>query len=229
VAGSSLLWWGRRTPEIRIAAIWMLLPLLPHLNTRVFTSEEIVHDRYLYLSMVGVGLLLSVVAQKAAERLRLSSIGRLSIASVILIVLCAATISQNAQWQNESTLWRYAAAHAPNSRVSRMALGILAESRKDYENAVEEYGAALRINPDILDALNNQAFAYAHLGRWNEATANFERIVELMPNKAGAHMNLSVAYSMQKRLADAEREKQKAIELGLPKPPDMPQPGAPVK
>lgn len=229
VAGGSLLLWGKRTPAVRIAAIWMLLPLLPHLNTRVFTSEEIIHDRYLYLSMVGVGLLLSVAAQNGAERLRLSNIGRMSIASVLLIVLCAATISQNAQWQNESTLWRFATAHAPNARVSRMALGVLAESRKDYENAVEEYEAALRINPDILDALNNQAFSYAHLGRWNEATANFERIVELMPNKAGAHMNLSVAYGMQQRFADAEREKQKAIELGLPKPLEMAQPVGPVK
>lgn len=229
VAGGSLLLWGKRTPEIRIAAIWMLLPLLPHLNTRVFTSEELVHDRYLYLSMVGVGLLLSVAAQKGAERLRLSNFGRLSIASVIFIVLCAGTISQNAQWQNESTLWRYAAAHAPNTRVGRMALGILAESNKDYEGAVEEYAAALRINPDILDALNNQAFAYAHLGRWDEAITNFERIVELMPNKAGAHMNLSVAYSMKQRSADAEREKQKAIELGLPKSLEMAQPASPMK
>jgi protein O-mannosyl-transferase len=214
-AGSLLLWWGRRVREIRIAAAWILLPLLPHLNTRVFVSEEILHDRYLYLSMIGVALLLSLAAQKAAERLRLSDYSQLSIASAILIVLCAGTLSQNAQWQNESTLWRYAAAQAPNSRVGHLALGALAEARQDYDSALAEYNAALRINPNIIDALNNQAFVYARLERWSEATANFERIVELTPDKAVAHLNLSVAYEMQKRFPEAAREKQRASELGL--------------
>jgi tetratricopeptide (TPR) repeat protein len=225
VVSGLLMWWGKNAPEIRIAVVWMLLPLLPHLNTRVFPSEEILHDRYLYLSMIGVALLLSVAAYKSAERLQLSNLSRLSIASAVIIVLCAATMSQNVQWQNENTLWKYASAHAPNSRVGRMALGALAESRQDYASALEEYTAALRINPNIIDALNNQAFVYAHLGRWDEATANFERIVELTPNKAVAHLNLSVAYEMQQRLDEAAREKQKAIELGLPKALEVRQPG----
>jgi tetratricopeptide (TPR) repeat protein len=93
---------------------------------------------------------------------------------------------------------------------------MLAESRQDYDRALDEYAAALRINPDIIDALNNQAFVYAHLGRWGEATANFKRIIELTPNKAVAHLNLSVAYSAQQRFVEAAREKQIAIELGLP-------------
>lgn len=215
MAGSLLMWWARREREIRIAVVWIFLPLLPHLNTRVFASEEILHDRYLYLSMIGIALLLSLGAQKAAERLRLSEYSQLSIASAVLIVLCAGTLAQNAQWQNESTLWRYAAANAPNSRVGHLALGALAEARQDYDGALAEYTAALQINPNIIDALNNQAFVYARLGRWNEATANFERIVELTPDKAVAHLNLSVAYEMQKRFTEAAREKQRASELGM--------------
>lgn len=216
VGGGLMTWWSRRVPEVRIALAWTLIPLLPHLNTRVFFSEEIVHDRYLYLSEVGVALLMSVGLRRGAGQLRLPGPVRLGVASVTLAALCAATAAQNMQWQNEEVLWAHAAAHAPHSRVPHLALGMLAESRQDYDRALDEYAAALRINPDIIDALNNQAFVYAHLGRWGEATANFKRIIELTPDKAVAHFNLSVAYGAQQRFVEAAREKQIAIELGLP-------------
>ena len=217
MAGALLVWGCKRVPELRIAAVWMVIPLLPHLNTRVFASEEIVHDRYLYLSMVGVAFLLAVAAYKSADRLRLSSFGRLSFAAVILAALCISTITQNTQWQNEGILWLHAAAHAPHSRIPHLALGVLAESRQDYDCALAEYTAALNVNPDTLDALNNQAFVYAKLGWWDKAMANFEKIVGLTPNKAIAHLNLSVAYGAQQRAAEAAVEKQKAVDLDLQK------------
>ena len=78
---------------------------------------------------------------------------------------------------------------------------------------MREYEAALKLNPDIIDALNNSAFVYARSGHWPEATRNFERIVSLTPDKASAHFNLSFAYSVQKRYAEAVSEQRRAIEL----------------
>ncbi len=105
------------------------------------------------------------------------------------------------------------AAHAPNSRIAHIGLGLLAESKQDPASALREYEAALKINPDIIDALNNSAFVYARGGDWSEATKNFERIVSLTPDKAPAHFNLSFAYSVQKRYAEALSEQRIAIEL----------------
>jgi tetratricopeptide (TPR) repeat protein len=203
-------------PEVKAALIWMVIPLLPHLNTRVFVSEDIIHDRYLYISLLGFGLLVAALIIRAAKSRRLPFAGFsiVYLPAVVLTILLGSTILQNKQWHDEETLWAKSVAQAPNSRVVHISLGILAEARQDYKGALQEYERALEINPDVIDALNNAAFIYArHMGQWPQATRNFERIVSLTPDKAGAHFNLSFAYAVQKRYADAEREQRAAIEL----------------
>ncbi len=213
--GISLWYCWRKIPESKAGIIWIVLPLLPHLSTRSFPSEEIIHDRYLYLSMFGVGLL----AATLIGRIRLPSSLRppdraLTTAAVgLVLALGVVTAVQNRAWQNEDELWNHSARSAPNSRIVRIALGLMAERRQDFEGALQEYNRALAINPDIIDALNNSALLYARLGRWGEATPRFERIVSLTPNKDMAHFNLSFAYAVEKRLEAAAHELRTAIEL----------------
>ncbi|MGA9770859.1 MAG: tetratricopeptide repeat protein [Blastocatellia bacterium] len=206
---------SQRVPAVRLAVIWMVLPLLPHLNTRAFVSDEIIHDRYLYLSILGAGLLLAVSTIQATKslRLRLSVKYATGAAVIILLVLSLLTGLQNKRYKTAEALWLDIAAHAPDSRIAHIGLGLLAESKQDPAGALREYEAALKLNPDIIDALNNSAFVYARGGSWPEATRNFERIALLTPDKAGAHFNLSFAYSVQKRYAEALSEQRIAIEL----------------
>lgn len=213
VAASLLVYASRRRRELCFASFWMIVPLLPHLNSNVFPGEEILHDRYLYLPMVGIALLLAMVMLKATSFLQLSGKGLATISLLTLIALGLSTAAENMQWRNDGVLWTHAAAYAPNSRIVHITLGHLAESRGDYDVALEEYDAARRVNPDTIDALNNAAFVLARQGRWPEATMNFERIVSLTPNKAVAHFNLSIAYGAQQRFGEAERERRAAASL----------------
>jgi Tfp pilus assembly protein PilF len=215
LAIAALAYFWRSIPELRVAAIWIIFPLLPHLYTRGFLSEEIMHDRYLYQSVFGFGILAAILMVKAgkSQRLHLSS-SRVAIVSLLIILaLGMQTVVQNMYWQNDQMLWNGAARHAPNSRIVHIALGMLAEKSGHLQEAFREYDTALRINPDTIDALNNEAFVYARMGDWNKAAQNFERIVALTPDKAVAHFNLSFAYAVQKNYTDATKEQRKAIEL----------------
>jgi tetratricopeptide (TPR) repeat protein len=214
-ASIGLFRFSRRVPAVKVAVIWVVLPLLPHLSTRAFVSDEIIHDRYLYLSILGAGLLLAISIAQAVKssRLRLPAKSLVIAASVALLGLSLVTSLQNSRFQNAEALWQDAAARAPDSRVVHISLGILAESKQDPAGALREYEAALKLNPDIIDALNNAAFVYAHSGHWPEAAQKFERIVSLTPDKAIAHFNLSFAYSVQKRYSEALSEQRIAIEL----------------
>lgn len=206
----------RRMPEVKAALIWMVIPLLPHLNTRVFVSEEIIHDRYLYMSLAGFGLLVATFIIRAVRSGRLPFAGyrMVYLPAVVLLILLGGTVLQNKQWHDEEALWSGSADYAPNSRTVHLSLGILAEARGDYLGALHQYESVLETNPDVIDALNNAAFIYArHLGQWPQATRNFEHIVSLTPDKPVAHFNLSFTYAVQKRYADAEREQRAALEL----------------
>lgn len=208
-----LVYLSRRIPELNLAVIWIVVPLLPHLNTRAFVSDEIIHDRYLYLSLVGVGLIVSTLIFKAVRSINASMSALLAAATTVLALLSFATIAQNRVWRSDGDLWRNAARHAPNSRIVRLAVGTLAEQKQDFDGALREYESVLAIHPDVIDGLNHAAFVYARQRRWTEATRNFERIVAITPRKAIAHFNLSFVYAVQKRYSDAAREQRLAIDL----------------
>ncbi|MEN3330725.1 MAG: protein O-mannosyl-transferase [Blastocatellia bacterium] len=203
-----------RNMTTRLGLIWFALPLLPHLNTRAFVSDEIIHDRYLYLSLLGVGILVGGLLVQGAGKLKWFSPRFAAVVAVgLLATLTLLTVMTNRRFANSETLWTHTAAHAPRARVPLIALGVSAEGRGDYATALNTYERVLAIHPDILDALNNSAFVYARQGRWDEATRRFERVIELQPGKAGGHFNLSFAYAVQRRYAEAVKEQQRAIEL----------------
>jgi protein O-mannosyl-transferase len=204
-----------KSPELRLSATWMILPLLPHLNTLGHSSEELIQDHYLYVPVMGYGLLVASVIIKLGREFWPAYGQHVLIAiSVIAITgFSIMTARHNRVWQNQELLWQGAVSSAPNSRIVHLELGRLAEEKNDPELAEREYRAVLSINPDIVDGLNNLAFVEAKEGRWDEATAGFERVVSLSPQKALAHFNLAVAYRAEKRYADAAREMQQAIDL----------------
>lgn len=210
------IWCFKRAPDTRAALIWIAVPIASHLNTRMFVSDDLVHDRYLYGPMVGVSLLIAFWLVKAAESAGRRFASRWvegAILASLPLVLAMLTLGQNARWHGEEAIWTDTAEHAPNSRMVHIALGLLAEKREDLENALAHYDRALQVHPDIVDALNNQAFVYAHQGRWAQATSNFERIATLTPSNPMSHFNLSVAYAAQRRYREEREELQKAVDL----------------
>jgi protein O-mannosyl-transferase len=209
VIATLLIYGARRWQTAAIGAVWLVIPLLPHLNTRAFVSDEIIHDRYLYGSLIGVGIVTAFVVWRVSAHPAI----RGSLAGLVLLALAALTVNQNRQWKTDESLWTRAAQTAPDSRIVHLALAGLAEKRHQPATALTEYELVLKAHPDVIDALNNSALLSGRTGRWREAAEKFERIVELTPDKAIAHFNLSFVYAVQKRYGDAAREQRTAIEL----------------
>jgi tetratricopeptide (TPR) repeat protein len=213
VVGVLLFYLSKRHREFRLAVILAAIPLAPHFNVTAFPSGELLHDRYLYLPLVGIGLMVALLIEAIALRIKLPFAPVAAVKAGLVVMLLAMTIGQNRIWASNEVLWTYAVKHAPESRVARLWLGSMAEDRQDLETAVSHYNAVLSIHPDVLDALNNSAFAYAHMKRWPEAIRNFERVVSIVPLQAISHFNLSVAYAAARRYPEEARELRAAIEL----------------
>lgn len=205
----------RKIPEASIAVIWITIPLLPHLNTRAFVSEELLHDRYLYIPLAGIGLLVALLLSRIVEsaRLRLNGAYVTKLSALVAVTLSLLTILQNMHWQDARAMWSQAAKMAPNTREVQYALGCIAEMEGDPQKALLHYDSALQIQPDMIDALNSSALVLGRARQWEEATRRFERIVELTPEKAIARFNLAFAYAAQRRYTEAIREQSKAISL----------------
>jgi tetratricopeptide (TPR) repeat protein len=79
------------------------------------------------------------------------------------------------------------------------------------EQAVKEYGEAIRAFPNLAAAHNNLGSAHFAAARFEEAAASFRRAAELDPNYGQAHFNLALAHLKLGR----EREADAALQAAL--------------
>ena len=89
--------------------------------------------------------------------------------------------------------------------------GVGHAERGYWDEAIREYQAALRINPNYAEAHLNLGVAYGQRGRWGEALREFQVALRINPNLAEAHYNLGVAYGEQGRWDEAIQAYQAAL------------------
>jgi tetratricopeptide (TPR) repeat protein len=83
----------------------------------------------------------------------------------------------------------------------------------DYQNAIDSYRQAIKLDPTLSKPHNNLGLAYAGLGRLAEAEAEFADAVRVKPDYAEAHYNLGVAYLQLGRKQDAEKQKKTLVKI----------------
>ena len=72
--------------------------------------------------------------------------------------------------------------------------GSLTSNLKRYDDAIEAYRQALRINPENADAWNNLGIAYNNLKRYDDAIEAYRQALRINPEYANAWYNLGIAY-----------------------------------
>ena len=78
-----------------------------------------------------------------------------------------------------------AVAENPRDVKARNNLGVLLEKSGDTQGAIEQYQAALRINPDYAEAHVNLGNALSQIpGRQSEAIAEYQAAVRIRPDYA---------------------------------------------
>jgi len=96
----------------------------------------------------------------------------------------------------------------PNSSGAKQGLatayfnrGNLYNNGGNYDNAIAEYTAALRMLPDFANALNNRGNAYNGKAEYEKAITDFTAALRIDPNHANAKRNLEIARA---KVAEAE-------------------------
>uniref|UniRef100_UPI00258A1BFB tetratricopeptide repeat protein n=1 Tax=uncultured Brachyspira sp. TaxID=221953 RepID=UPI00258A1BFB len=59
-----------------------------------------------------------------------------------------------------------------------------------YEEAIEDFDKAIKLNPDNTDAYNNRGFTKENLGLYEEAFKDYKKALELDPNNKYAMSNI---------------------------------------
>lgn len=83
----------------------------------------------------------------------------------------------------------------------------------NYENAIADFDAAIRLRPDYANAYSNRANARLRQGLNDEAIADYDRAIELDPYDANAYMSRGIALGRKGMDEKAVADYARAVEL----------------
>ncbi|MCJ7440369.1 MAG: winged helix-turn-helix domain-containing protein [Thermoanaerobaculaceae bacterium] len=102
----------------------------------------------------------------------------------------------------------------PNLPEAHLALGFLHHlGRRDYRRALVEYSIAARDLPNDSGLFTLIADVHRRQGKWEEARAEMERVVDLDPSNYAALLSLGDTLSRLRSYGEADRAFQRAINL----------------
>jgi len=107
----------------------------------------------------------------------------------------------------------------PKDALKEYRSGRKAFDSGDYAKAVKHLQKALERDPAFVDAYNDLAATYSHMGRQQEALDELHKAYEIDPNSVTVNLNLAAAMLRANQFAGAEEASRRALGLN----PDLPQ------
>jgi protein O-mannosyl-transferase len=189
-----------------------ILTLLPAMNASAFTFEQIVHDRYLYLPLLGFLMMIFPYFADLFERIfKEKAKFVLSIFVIILAVpLAFKTFIYNRVWTSELALWSHAVTIDEKSAFNWSQLGVVLSEQGKTEEAINAYNNSIDIRPTAL-ALMGLARNFTVQKKYDEAVWNLKTVVEMPNEKVNAYTlfqayeSLAIALTAQNDYANAEK------------------------
>jgi hypothetical protein len=176
----------RRAPLLSAALLVFLIGLLPNSGLLPFDFQQFstVADRYVYFSMIGVGLA-AVVPVKIKPMLR-------TIGIAFLLVLSVLSEIQVTCWQDGQTLFRHALAVNPDSWMSAGNLAVAIGDRS-CDEAIALCRQSIAIRSDQPDVWNTLGSLLMERGDRPQAISAFETAHRLAPDVSLFGQNLARA------------------------------------
>jgi protein O-mannosyl-transferase len=200
----------RRFPYGLTGWYWYVGTLVPVIGL-VAVGEQAMADRYTYVPMIGMLILLVWGAGDLIGHRRPQA-GIAAGVAVVAALACIALTRRNIGcWRDGENLFRHAIAVTENNYSAHASLADALLAQRRFEEALAEAAEAVRLRPDSAESRNNLGANLARVGRLDEAIAQFQEATRLQPGYVQAHANLARALDDAGRLDDAIEEYRQVI------------------
>jgi len=205
IVGAALLTYAFvRNKLAAFLGCWWLLPIVPALvGLFSFPANDIIHDRYTYLSSVAFVFLLAWGLSRLA---RSGMAFRLPIAVLFLALVCGwsmLTVRQTQVWSNGFTLYGNAVKVSPNNVRVRNLLAIQLFKAGDGRKAFALWDSTLKLDPDAFDTNYALGVTLFTVGKLPQAEFFLRRACELDRKKPEPFLNLADLLVAENRRDDA--------------------------
>ena len=173
-------------PYLALGWFWYLIMLAPVIGL-IQVGGQAHADRYTYLPLVGVFVMVAWGANDLTKRLpgRAAFLG--SGAAAVLIPCFVLGRVQIGYWNDSERLFRHALAVTKDNDLAHNNLGVTLAAKRQFEEAVTHLLEAIRLAPREASPRLSLAEVLVAEGRTNDARAQFEAALALLPTDSVAH------------------------------------------
>ncbi len=213
LAGISLAVILRRDrPYLVVGWLWFLGMLVPVIGL-VQVGQQALADRYAYVPLVGVFLMVVCGAADVAARRRVPVVWQRAAVALVGVACVAATWRQVSYWHDSTTLFGHAMAVVPDNYMAYVQVGAQYDADGNPDEAARYYRAALAVKPTYAEAHNNLGWVLARAGDGDAAMAQYDAALRSDPFYADAHYNRGLLLQRTGRLDGAVAEYRAALTL----------------
>ena len=194
--------------------LWFLITLSP--TSSVFPTTATMAENRVYLPSIGLCLIIPFIGYALIRRLtseRSRETVLITVFGVYIACLGYMTLRRNILYQNPIGIWTDVIRQYPDHERAHNNLAIEYFNQGRFNEAAEEYGKALAIDPGDFNARNNLAMVYYNMKRYPEALAAFQEIVKEKPEFAAGYANMGLIYEELHNADAAMKAYQNAIRL----------------
>jgi protein O-mannosyl-transferase len=182
-----------------VAYAWLVFPLLPTLNLGWMNEDDYIHDRYMYMSMLGVALLAGLAFAWLRQKWPRQILIR-PLAAALALILAFSTTTQSQYWANDVILFSCSVTRAPRNEWAQLNYGSALSARGEYSQAAVHFVSSYEIKPGWR-AADFAGFSYLQIGDFDQAEQWFDEALKYDPRLGIAWFGLG-----QTRLAQHQPE-----------------------
>ncbi len=170
--------------------LWYVITLVPVIGL-IQVGSQARADRYMYIPMIGLLIMISWGAAEIAADWRLRKSWLISSAVISLLALSAVSWVQIGYWRNSFTLFTHALEVTSDNHIAHLNIGNVYLERKDYKKAIAHYKTAVKISPEFINAHYNLIMAYFLSNRFDEAIRICNNLLQTGKNNSKVHFRLA--------------------------------------
>jgi len=204
----------RRRPYIAVGVFWYVGTLAPMIGL-VRIGEHAVADRYAYLPLIGIYILVVWLASDVSaawrHRYRMVPVSLAALVAYPLLGLC--TFLQTGYWKDSVSLFEHTLRITADNPLVHNDLGTVLLNRGEADKAEHHYRQAIAIWPRYPKAHKNLADLLMQKGQIRDAEQHYLRAIAGRSDYLEAYSNLSQLYYRKGRLDKATETLGKALAL----------------
>ena len=201
----------RRRPYLAVGWLWFVGGLVPVIGL-VQVGQAAMADRYTYLPLIGLAVMVAWGARESAERSRALARGAAALGAVVVVALAWVTAEQVRTWRSSITLLEHALRVTERNHVAHTNLGLALSGADRLDAAAAHLLAALRFAPGAPMANGLLAEVRVRQERLEDARRHYQAVLRRQPEEVRWLAGLGSVLLQLEEFARAESKYRAALQ-----------------